>query len=156
MKKVLFSILAIGLFATSLISCQSNQKGTTEGGADSSTATVDTSSSQPATTASSSIAKTGSEILDVSPNVKVETPQFSSEDVNAGFAKFEPLKQEYIAAIESKDAGKIKAVMAKYNEWVIMASNWGSKLPTSENQIYIDHYTKLVTQWDKLTAKIKK
>ena len=62
---------------------------------------------------------------------------------------------EYQTGFETKK-GKIKEVTTKYNEWVIVASNWGSKLPTSENQIYIDHYTKLVTQWDKLTLKIKK
>ncbi|MBP8066975.1 MAG: hypothetical protein KAY27_00290 [Pedobacter sp.] len=153
MNKVLFSIVAMSLLATTLISCQSNQKGTDEAAADSTTAA---STSAAPKEASSSIAKSGSEILDVSPNVKVETPQFSNEDVNAGFAKFEPLKQEYMAAIASKDAEKIKELTAQYNAWVKDASNWGGKLPSSENQIYIDHYQKLVTQWDKLTLKVKK
>lgn len=153
MKKVLFSIVAMSLLATTLISCQSNQKGTDEAAADSTTAP---STSAAPKEASSSIAKSGSEILDVSPNVKVETPQFSNEDVNASFAKFEPLKQEYMAAIASKDAEKIKELTTQYNAWVKEASNWGGKLPSSENQIYIDHYTKLVTQWDKLTLKVKK
>lgn len=153
MKKVLFPIVAMSLFATTLISCQSNQKGTAEGNDTAGTATKGTAKVKEA---SSSIAKTGSAILDVSPNVKVETPQFSNEDVNAGFAKFEPLKQEYIEAIASKDVAKIKEVTAKYNAWVMEAATWGSKLPTSENQIYIDHYTKLTTQWDKLSLKVKK
>jgi hypothetical protein len=149
MKKILFSLVAMSLLATTLISCQSNQKGTEEGSATSTTGDT-------VKEASSSIAKTGSPILDVSPNVKVETPQFSSEDVNAGFAKFEPIKQEYISAIASNDAAKIKEVTAKYNAWVVEAAAWGGKLPSSENQIYIDHYTKLTTQWDKLSLKLKK
>ncbi len=153
MKKIFFSLVAVSLLATTLISCQSNQKGTADAGADTSVAA--TTATTTAKGASSATAKTGSEILDVSPNVKVETPQFSNEDVNAGFAKFEPLKQEYIEALASKDAERIKELTVQYNAWVKEASNWGTKLPSSENQIYIDHYTKLVTQWDKLTPKVK-
>ncbi|MCY1534674.1 hypothetical protein D9M68_700540 [compost metagenome] len=98
----------------------------------------------------------GAEILSVSPDAEVKAPQFSSEEVNEGFAKFESLKDEYAAAINSKDKAKINAATAKYVTWVNEASKWGSKLTKDENQIYIDHYTKLVTQWDKLTARIKK
>ncbi len=153
MKKVLFSLVAVSLFATTLISCQSNQKGTAESGAD----TTETSTSVDTAKAAAVAATTnGSAILNVSPNVEVKAPQFSSEDVNAGFTKFEPIKQEYIAAINSKDAAKIKEATAKYNAWIIDASTWGSKLTKEENQIYIDHYSKLTTQWDKLTLKIKK
>jgi len=157
MKKVLFPLVAMSLFATTLISCQSNQKGTTETGSDtnSTTATPAAGSPTASTEAPSAAPKTGNEILDVSPTAKVETPEFSSEDVNAGFAKFEPLKEEYKAALDAKDTEKIKEVTAKYNAWVKEASNWGSKLPSSENQTYIDHYTKLVVQWDKL-SKLKK
>lgn len=154
MKKIFFSLFAVSVFATTLISCQSNQKGTADSSGDTTAATP--ASTAKVKEASSSIAKTGSEILDVSPTVKVEAPQFSNEDVNAGFAKFEPLKQEYIEALASKDAEKIKELTAQFNAWAKDASNWGSKLPSSENQIYIDHYTKLVTQWDKLTPKVKK
>lgn len=162
MKKVLFSLVAISLFATALISCQSNQKGTEETGADSSkiAATVDTSKKAPAISPQQAkkiaLAKTGSEILDVSPDVKVETPQFSNEDVNNGFAKFEPLRKEYKDAITNNDAAKIKEVSAKYIQWVKDASTWGNKLTKDENQIYIDHYTKLVTQWKKLSVEVKK
>ena len=153
MKKVLFSLVATGLFATTLISCQSNQKETQETGADTTQITTVED-----TTKTSAVAATtnGSEILKVSPNVKLEAPQFSNEDVNNGFAKFEPLKQEYMAAINANDATKIKEITAKYNSWIKDASAWGSKLTKDENQIYIDHYTKLVTQWDKLSLKIKK
>lgn len=154
MKKVLFSLVAMSLIATTFISCQSNQKGTQETDADSSNVAVQVDS--PKTAVKASLAKTGNAILDVSPNVKIEAPQFSNEDVNSGFAKFEPLKEEYIAAIASNDATKIKEVTAKYNAWVKDASTWGSKLTQSENQNYIDHYTKLVTQWDKLSLKVKK
>lgn len=154
MKKVLFSLVAVGLLATSLISCQSNQKGTDEASSDTTEAKAKVDSAK---LAGSAVAMTnGSEIVNVSPNVEVKTPQFSSEDVNVGFAKFEPIKQEYIDAINSKDAAKIKEATAKYNTWVMSAATWGSKLPKEENQIYIDHYTKLTTQWDKLTVKLKK
>lgn len=154
MKKVLFSLVAAGLLSTTLISCQSNQKGTDGSAADS----TETASEMTDSAKSASVAATtnGSEILSVSPDVVVKTPQFSNEDVNAGFAEFEPLKQEYMAAINSKDAGKIKEVTKKYNDWVVGAAAWGDKLTKEENQIYIDHYTKLTTQWDKLTAKVKK
>ena len=153
MKKVLFSLVATGLFATTLISCQSNQKGTQETGADSTQAiAVDDSTKAAAVAATTN----GSEILSVSPNEKLVTPQFSNEDVNNGFTKFEPLKQEYMAAIDANDAAKIKEVTARYFTWVTDAATWGNKLTKDENQIYIDHYTKLVTQWDKLTLKIKK
>ena len=157
MKKVLFSLIAMSFLATTIISCQSNQKGTAESDADSTTvaANADTATSQQAT-ATSEGANSGKALLNVSPNVKVETPQFSNEDVNKGFERFEPLKQEYIAAINSNDAAKIKAVNAKYWEWVKVASAWGSKLTKDENQIYVDHYTKLVAQWDKLSLKVKK
>ena len=154
MKKVLFSLVAMSLLATTFISCQSNQKGTEEGGADSTT--IATTADSATATTSVSIASAKNEILDVSPNVTVKTPQFSNEDVNGGFAKFEPLKQEYIAAITSNDAAKIKEVTTKFNAWVKDAATWGSKLTQEENQIYIDHYTKLVTQWDKLSLKVKK
>ena len=153
MKKVLFSLVATGLFATTLISCQSNQKGTQETGADTTQITTveDTTKASPVAATTN-----GSEILKVSPNVKLEAPQFSNEDVNNGFTQFEPIKQEYMAAINANDAAKIKEITAKYNSWIKDAATWGSKLTKDENQIYIDHYTKLVTQWDKLSLKIKK
>ncbi|MBC7615222.1 MAG: hypothetical protein H7202_04075 [Pedobacter sp.] len=153
MKKLLFSFMATGLLATTLISCQSNQKGTQETGADSTqTITVEDSSK----TAAAAATTNGSELLKVSPNVKLEAPQFSNEDVNNGFTQFEPIKQEYMAAINANDAAKIKEVTAKYNSWIKNAATWGSKLTKDENQMYIDHYTKLVTQWDKLSLKLKK
>ena len=153
MKKVLFFLVATGLFATTLISCQSNQKVTTEAGADSTQITVVEDSAKAAAVAATT---NGSEILSVSPDEKLVTPQFSNEDVNNGFAKFEPLKQEYMAAINAYDPAKVKDVTARYFTWVQDAATWGSKLTKDENQIYIDHYTKLVTQWDKLSLKLKK
>ena len=153
MKKVLFFLVATGLFATTLISCQSNQKGTQETGADSTQITTIEDSAKAAAVAATT---NGSEILSVSPDEKLVTPQFSNEDVNNGFAKFEPLKQEYMAAINANDPAKVKDVTARYFTWVQDAATWGSKLTKDENQIYIDHYTKLVTQWDKLSLKLKK
>lgn len=146
----------MALLATSIISCQSNKKEPENNGAD--TATVVSGKVDTTNAAKEKMATggNGAEILSVSPDAEVKAPQFSNEEVNAGFAKFEPLKDEYAAAINSKDKAKIKAVTAKYIIWVNEASKWGSKLTKDENQIYIDHYTKLVTQWDKLTARIKK
>jgi len=151
MKRVLFSFVALSFAATTLISCQSNQKGTEDSSDSTAVAVTDT-----ATDTTAKATKIESDILNVSPTVKVKAPEFSNEDVNNGLAKFEPLKEEYMAALDAQDAGKIKEVTAKYYAWVKDASTWGSKLPKEENQIYIDHYTKLVTQWDKLTLKIKK
>jgi len=156
MKKVLFSLVAMSFIATTIISCQSNQKGTAESDADSTNVkvvTTDTAKTPQATAATKNKVKS---ILDVSPTVVVKAPQFSNEEVNEGLAKFEPIKQAYIAAINSKDAAKIKEVTAQYWEWVTVASTWGKKLTKDENQIYIDHYTQLVSQWNQLTLKIKK
>ena len=155
MKKVLFPLLAMGLIATSLISCQSNQKGTEETGSDTTATAATPAAGSPTAPASTPARKTGNEILDVSPTAKVETPEFSNEAVNASFAKFEPLKQEYIEAIASNDKEKIKEITTRYNAWVKEASTLGSKLPSSENQTYIDHYTKLVIQWDKVSKSKK-
>lgn len=146
MKKIFLSVAVIGL-ATAIISCQSNQNETSETQADSSViATKDTSSQA---------ISSGKDIplSEITATTKIEAPQFSSEEVNENLAEFEALKQEYITAVKSKDAAKIKAVTAKYNAWVPIAANWGGKLPQSENQAYINYYTKLVTQWDQITPK---
>lgn len=153
MKKVVFSLIAVSLLATTIISCQSNQKETTDSSGADSNATVN--SIDTAKVTKDSIGG-GNNLLAVSPDVVVKAPQFSSEDVNEVLGKFEPIKQEYIAAIKSKDANQIKAVTAKYYEWVKVAATGGSKLSKDENQSYIDHYTKLNAQWDKLSQRIKK
>ena len=155
MKKVLFSLVAMGFLATTLISCQSNQKGTAESGGDTTTKKA-TSKVPTPTVTPPTIAKTGNENLDVLPNEKVEVPQFSSEDVNTVFAKYEPLRQEYSDALTSNDVGKIKELTAKHNALVKETLSYAKKLPASENQLYIDTYTKFITQWDKLSLKQKK
>lgn len=155
MKKRILSALSIAAMLSLMVACQSNKKSPEQ--ADT---TQIAASDNVDTAANKNVVSTapgnGSEIVNVSPTEKVKTPQFTSEEVNEGFAKFEPLKEEYAAAIASKDAAKIKEVTAKYNEWVKVASNWGSKLTKEENQVYIDHYQKLAIQWEKLTATIKK
>ncbi|RZK42816.1 MAG: hypothetical protein EOO90_05690 [Pedobacter sp.] len=153
MKKVLFSILATGLIATAMVSCQSNSKEDSKTATDSTEVVQTTETKDSASVASTT---TESSPLNVSPEAKVNAPQFTIEELNNSFAKFEPLKQEFLAAINSNDAAKIKEVKAKYNAWVVEASAFGSQLTRAENQIYIEHYTKLVTQWDKLAAKTKK
>lgn len=131
MKKTLFSVIAIALFAV-ITSCQSNQKETTDGDS---------------TTASQSIPGAA---------VAADIPKFSSEEVNEGFAKFEPLKQEYIAALKSKDEAKIKAVNDKYIEWIKVAVTWGNKLTQEESKLHTDYYSKLVHEWESITPKTKK
>lgn len=155
MKKTLFSLVAMGLFASSLTSCQNNQKASVDAEGDTLSTTASAATSDSIAKPSIAKEKTGNPVLDVTPEQTVKTPAFSSEDVTNGFAKFEPLKKEYQAAIAAKDQAKIKELNKKYNEWVLEASKWGSKLPQSENQAYIDHYTTLTSQWDKLTASIK-
>ncbi len=142
-------MLAIGLFASTIISCQSNQKGT-PGSESDSTAVAAGKDSVSLTAANTS---GNIPIAAITADTKIEVPKFSSEEVNEGFAKFEPLKQEYIAALKSKNATEIKAVNTKYIEWVKVASNWKNLLTNEENQAYIDYYTKLVTQWDAIAKK---
>lgn len=152
-----FSIMAVALMAGVMVSCQSNTK-TPEDSVTDTTTTAAVSTSADTSAAKGQMAPTGNgaEILNVSPDVKVDVPQFSSEDVNNGFAKFEPMRQAYKQAIEQKDAAKIKELTTTFNAWAKEAATWGNKLTKDENQVYIDYYTKLVTQWEKLSKKVKK
>jgi hypothetical protein len=148
MKKVFFSLVAMSFFATTIISCQSNQKEAAES---------DTVKTEPA--AEKVVAKvdsTGVKNLDVSPDVVLKFPQFSSEDVNEGLAKFEPLKQEYIAALNSKDKAKINEVVKRFEKWFLDIVSWSDKLSQDERPIYTDYYTQITTQWDKITARYTK
>lgn len=143
MKKIFFLVLAMISFAA-ITSCQSNQKETTEGDSTQKVANKDSITANQNTSTA------------VTTDAKNEAPKFSSEEVNEGFAKFEPLKQEYIEAIKSKDAARIKAVNDKYMEWVKAAAYWGNKLTKEESKIHTDYYVKLVNEWDLLTPKTKK
>lgn len=156
MKKIVLSMVGVAAIAITMVACQNNSKGPENSGQDTTAAQTTTASVDTMANVKMATGGNGAEILSVSPDAKLEAPKFSSEEVNEGFAKFEPLRQEYAKAVESKNATKIKELTAQYNAWVKEASAWGAKLTKDENQIYIDHYTKLTTQWDKLTQKAKK
>ncbi len=150
MKKILFSLIAMSLFATTIISCQSNQKGTAE--SDTSSVKVDTSSS---VAIAGNTVSVQDNITKITPTSKIEKPIFSNEEINNSFAEFPALKEEYIAALKSKDDAKIKEVTDKYKTWVLTASTFGNRLAAEENQIYINYYTRLVVQWGKITEQYK-
>jgi len=144
-----------------LVSCQSNTKTPESAGSDtsalaSSTSVTDSGAAAAKPVKAVALPAKDAEIMNVSPTAAVKAPQFTNEDVNAGLARFEPLRQEYEKAIESKNTAKIAEITTKYNQWVGEAATWGLKLTKDENQIYIDHYTKLVRQWEKLSQRIKK
>ena len=97
MKKLLFSLVAMGFLATTLISCQSNQKGTAESGDDTTKKAASATSAAPVThIVPPTTTKTGNENLDVSPEEKIEIPEsmpvnhvikLKGKGVSAGFMR---------------------------------------------------------------------
>ena len=98
-KKLLLSVAAIALLATTIVSCTSEKK------AD---ATSDTNElaavDSPAVSAETATTTTAADV-----------PSFSNEEVNKGLAEFATLKDEYLAALKSKDATKIQELGTKYS-----------------------------------------
>jgi len=130
MKKTLLSVAAIALFATTIVSCQNDKKGTE--GADSTKTEVSDSSFTAAT------AETPA---------KADVPTFSSEEVNKGLAEFDILKDQYVAALKSKNTTEIQALGAKYATWAQTSSTFVSKLKADEVQKYTDYMTKVSKEW---------
>jgi hypothetical protein len=132
MKNTILSIAAIGLLASTLVSCDSTKKTET-------------------TTDSSEISANGDTIKKVTTKtieiVKTDVPTFSSEEVNKGLAEYTKLKDEYVAAVKSKNATEIKAINDKYTVWVNQAAGWASKLKPDEIQKYSDYVLKLSEEW---------
>ena len=131
MKKKLLSVAAIALLATTIISCSSEKKD--DSASDTNQVSVVDSPEVSAETA------TTSTVSDV--------PSFSNEEVNKGLAEFATLKEEYLAALKSKDATKIQELGTKYSTWAQGAATWATKLKANEMQKYSDYMTKISKEW---------
>lgn len=129
MKKKLLSVAAIALLATTIISCSSEKKDDSANDTNQ-VAVVDSPavSAETATTTS-------------------DVPSFSNEEVNKGLAEFATLKNEYVAALKSKDAAKIQELGTKYTTWAQGAATWATKLKADEMQKYSDYMTKISKEW---------
>lgn len=129
MKKTILSIAAVALFVTTIVSCANEKKGTKD--ADSNSVAADTLK-----TDTTAVASTTSDV-----------PSFSSDEVNKGLAEFNTLKDEYIAALKSKDSAKIQALGTKYATWAQGTATWSTKLKADEMQKYTDYMTKITKEW---------
>ncbi|MBE5322241.1 hypothetical protein IM793_24020 [Pedobacter sp. MR2016-19] len=134
MKNTILSIASIGLLASTLVSCDSTKK--TETTKDSSEISANGDTVTKVTTKTTEI-------------VKTDVPTFSSEEVNKGLAEYSKLKDEYVAAVKSKNAAEIKAISDKYTAWANQATGWASKLKPDEIQKYSDYMLKLSEEWTK-------
>jgi hypothetical protein len=134
MKNTLLSIAAAGLLASTLVSCESTKKTET-------------------TKDSSEISANGDTITKITTKttetVKTDVPTFSSEEVNKGLAEYSKLKDEYVAALKSKNAAEIKAISDKYTVWANKATGWASKLKPDEIQKYSEYMIKVSEDWAK-------
>ena len=134
MKNTILSIAAVGLLATTLVSCDSTKK--TETTKDSSEISANGDTVKKVTTKTTEI-------------VKTDVPTFSSEEVNKGLAEYSKLKDEYVAAVKSKNAAEIKAISDKYTVWANKATGWASKLKPDEIQKYSEYMIKVSEDWAK-------
>lgn len=132
MKNTILSVAAIGLLTTSLVSCDSTTKTETTKDSTEISAKGDTITKVTTTTTET---------------VKTEVPTFSSEEVNKGLAEYSKLKDEYVAAVKSKNATEIKAISDKYTAWANQATGWAAKLKPDEIQKYSDYVLKLSEEW---------
>ncbi|ARS40928.1 hypothetical protein CA265_15225 [Sphingobacteriaceae bacterium GW460-11-11-14-LB5] len=139
MKNTFLSIASISLLASALVSCDSTTK--TETTKDTTVVNGDT------TFTSKSTSETTTTIR--SETIPAKIPTFSSEEVNKGLAEYSKLKDEYVAAVKSKNATEIKAINDKYTAWANQATGWASKLKPDEIQKYSDYVLKLSEEWTK-------
>ena len=150
MKKVFLTVLTSGFLASVMVSCQSEKKkdstDTTAVIASDTTKIADSLAALPV------IEPTKEEIA----KAEVKAPDFSNSEVNDGLNEFNSLKEEYISALANKDKAAIKAILGKYNTWVMKTAAYGSKLPTTENQKFIDYYQNLAQQWAIVERQAKK
>ncbi len=152
MKSRKFSILTLAVVMSFALACKSDKKAEANG-ADSVANAFSSDTTGLFVEADSSKVGSGAAIINVKPDEALKLPVFSSEDVNQGMAKFEPLRKELEAAVNAKDVAKINELNTRFLDWAKVASTYGAKLPQDENQLYIDTYSSLVMQWDKLLAK---
>lgn len=150
MKKVFLTVLTLGFLSGVMVSCQSETK---KDSADT-TAVIegDTTKIADSLAALPVIEPTKEEIA----KAEVKAPDFTNAEVNDGLNEFNSIKADYVSALASKDDAAIKTVVDKYNAWVVKTAAYGSKLPTTENQKFIDYYEKLAQQWDIATRQAKK
>lgn len=132
MKKTILSVAAIGLFAATLVSCDSTKK-------------AKDSTDSTKVEASDSTKKDSTKVEETA--TKSDAPTFSSDEVNKGLAEYSKLKDEYIAALKSKNATEIQALGTKYATWAQNSATWASKLKPDEVQKYSDYMTKLSQEW---------
>ncbi|MGM9475400.1 hypothetical protein ACS5PU_03175 [Pedobacter sp. GSP4] len=132
MKNTILSVAAVGLLATALVSCDSTKKTETTKDSTAISAKGDTITKVTTTTTET---------------VKTDIPTFSSEEVNKGLAEYSKLKDEYIAAVKSKNATEIKAIKEKYTAWANQATGWAAKLKPDEIQKYSEYVLKLSEEW---------
>lgn len=150
MKKVFLTVLTLGFLASVMVSCQSEAK---KDSADS-TAVIESDSTKMADSLAALpvVEPTKEEIA----KAEVKAPDFSNSEVNDGLKEFSSLKDEYVSALANKDKAAVKTITDKYNAWVMKTAAYGSKLPTTENQKFIDYYQKLVQQWEIAGRQAKK
>jgi len=129
MKKTILSVAAVGLLAATLLSCENTTK---------TTKSSDTTIVSGDTTIKTTV-KTE--------QVKSDVPSFSSDEVNKGLAEYAKLKDEYLAALKSKNETQVKALTTKYSTWAQTASTWATKLKPDEVQKYTDYMTKVSKEW---------
>jgi hypothetical protein len=153
MKKIFLTALTLGFLTTTIVSCQSEKK---DGASDSTSVAAGDSAHATATAATAGTPAEAKATATEMAKAQVSAPDFSVSEVNDGIKEFSPLKDEYVAAIAKKDATAIKAAQDKFNAWVVKAATWGAKLPTKENQKYIEYYEKLVSQWEIAGKSLKK
>lgn len=136
MKKTLSPVVAIGLIAATVVSCERSKQ-----------TQVDTD----LTIVKRDTAVRG--IIDRVETVKLNRPTFSSGEVNSGLAKYAKLKDDYITALKNGDAVQVEALKVRYNHWAQLAVGWGSKLKPDEFQKYSEYITKLSEEWEAVAQK---
>lgn len=151
MKKIFLTVSTLGFLASVMVSCQSDKK---KGSVDDTAAVSQSNITKVADSLAALpvIEPTKEEIA----KAEVKSPDFSNSEVNEGLGEFNSLKEEYVSALTSKDNAAIKAVVDKYNTWVMKTATYGSKLPAAENQKFIEYYEKLAQQWNITERQAKK
>lgn len=136
----MLSVAAVGLLATTLVSCEGTKKTET---------TTDSTISANGDTTVKVVTKT-TEVT------KTEVPTFSSEDVNKGLADLTKLKDDYISALKSKNATEIQSLTDKYKAWSQNATTLAAKLKPEEIQKYTDYVTKVTQEWGEAAQEVIK
>ncbi|WP_316805017.1 hypothetical protein [Pedobacter nototheniae] len=140
MKKIILSVAAVGLLATTLVACNGTKK-------------TETSTDSTVSAAGDTTVKVVTKTTEV---IKSEVPTFSSEDVNKGLADLDKLKDDYIAALKSKNATEIQALTEKYKAWSQNATALAAKLKPEEIQKYTDYVSKITKEWGEAAHEVIK